>query len=55
MIDKVYDWRYDLPDAEQQKKFKDLYYLNDVYANLDRYRIENLRRLSKKQYDEVEV
>lgn len=29
--------------------------MNDVYSNLDRYKIENLRRLSKRNYDEVEI
>ena len=29
--------------------------MNDVYSNMDRYKIENLRKLSKRRYDDVEI
>ena len=54
-VDRVYDWRTDLPNQEQNKKFRELYYFQDVYKNIDKYRVENLRRINQKKYDDINL
>ena len=54
-MDTVYDWRTDLPNQDQQKKFRELYYFQDVYKNIDKYRVENLRRISHQRYDDIKL
>lgn len=54
-VDTVYDWREDLPNEKQRRKFKELYYFADVHQNVDRYRLENLRQMSRQKYDDINV
>ena len=56
--DSINDVRHEvsclLPPTDEIKKQHRYIYMRDVYSNINKKKIENLRKLSKKQYDDVD-
>lgn len=55
IVDAVYDWETDLPPTDEIKKQHRYIYMRDVYSNINKRKIDNLRKLSNKQYDDIDL
>ena len=54
IIDATYDWENDLPPSDEMKRKQRYIYMRDVFSKIDKTKIDNLKRLSRQEYDEID-